>query len=485
MPLHVLAAATAAHGGLSQADSTSFQRYEERVSSVPAIIPRHIDPDDTTTSSKITTLPPLTNAQQPLTSDSTTNFVPPPAPVPRRPGFAFLHRRPSGASAEPGVNPLRDSSIAKYSHYKQECLIDVIDYDVEDASIERLGNEDFINMMNRGYSKNPSDNGPDQHPKAVRWINIGGIDWDVLSALAPRHRTVISIMPTANLNFTALITERLHHSQSVLRTSEDASLLLQSLLDLVADRILEVVDEYQMKIHKLEHDIMLSPRTDSVRSLHVLSGDLIMHKLMLEPIKTMIYNLRRYDVDRCIAMANHIRAEASPIAEKVTEKVERMRWETAWTHMGVGKVGDKWKVRGYLSFMCRIYLGDVCDHMDFALTSLDTFAGIAENLIDYAFNMASYDMNQVMNRLTIVTIIFLPLILLTGYFGMNFVPFSSLDGHSEIQFWRIAIPAMAALISLFMFQDIANLIKYVSRKWRSTRAAKVSSFCLMSRRTCC
>ena len=53
------------------------------------------------------------------------------------------------------------------------------------------------------------------------------------------------------------------------------------------------------------------------------------------------------------------------------------------------------------------------DHIDFALTSLDMFSGISENLINYAFNvsahfywswcyishvmqMASYEMNTVM-----------------------------------------------------------------------------------------
>jgi hypothetical protein len=36
--------------------------------------------------------------------------------------------------------------------------------------------------------------------------------------------------------------------------------------------------------------------------VHILSGDLIMHKRTLEPIKTLIYGLRRYDVDRCTAL---------------------------------------------------------------------------------------------------------------------------------------------------------------------------------------
>ncbi|KAI0307650.1 hypothetical protein B0F90DRAFT_1675796 [Multifurca ochricompacta] len=44
------------------------------------------------------------------------------------------------------------------------------------------------------------------------------------------------------------------------------------------------------------------------------------------------------------------------------------------------------------------------------------YAAMAENLIDYTFNVASYEMNEVMHRLTLCTIVFLPLTLLTGYF---------------------------------------------------------------------
>ena len=36
--------------------------------------------------------------------------------------------------------------------------------------------------------------------------------------------------------------------------------------------------------------------------VHILQGDLILHKRTLEPIKTVIYGLRRYDVDRAAAI---------------------------------------------------------------------------------------------------------------------------------------------------------------------------------------
>lgn len=36
--------------------------------------------------------------------------------------------------------------------------------------------------------------------------------------------------------------------------------------------------------------------------MHILSGDLILHKRTLEPIRTLIYNLRQYDIDRSEAL---------------------------------------------------------------------------------------------------------------------------------------------------------------------------------------
>lgn len=192
MPRSLLAAAAAAHSGLSRADSTtSFQRYEERVSPFTVNLPRRLDLEDTA-SSKISILPPLTHPSPPQPQPYITeNLNVPPASQSCRPELPVLHPYSSGAGAEPGVNPCRGSSIAKYSHFKQECLIDIIDFDADDANIERLGNSDFINMMKNGYAKE-IDGDPDHHPRAVRWINIAGIDWDVLSSMALRYREFIA-----------------------------------------------------------------------------------------------------------------------------------------------------------------------------------------------------------------------------------------------------------------------------------------------------
>ncbi|PCH34323.1 hypothetical protein WOLCODRAFT_135642 [Wolfiporia cocos MD-104 SS10] len=248
-----------------------------------------------------------------------------------------------------------------------------------------------------------------------------------------RDGTVISINGNNNVNLTAPITERLRQRHTGLRSTADPSLLVQSLLDLMVDSALEVVEEYQGKILQIEQEILLKPSMRTVRRLHILQGDLILHKRTLEPIKTVIYGLRRYDDDRAAALSE--------------------------------KIDPRMKIEGYMSHKAKIYLADVHDHMEYILTSLEMFAGVSENLINYTFNMASYEMNEVMRRLTLATIIFLPLTLLTGYFGMNFQNMWSVDhGHSDVIFWIIALPLMAIVVPTFMWPDLKSMAHYLQKR---------------------
>ncbi|KAJ7056655.1 magnesium transporter [Mycena amicta] len=258
-----------------------------------------------------------------------------------------------------------------------------------------------------------------------------------------RNGIVISMHSTPSLELTQPITRRLRQRDTGLRTSADPSLLVQSLLDLVVDKALEVIDAYHVKIRKFEREILLKPKITTVRNLHILSGDLILHKRTLEPIRTVIYGLRRYDVDRAAALIDT-------------------------TAPGNAEV----KAVGFMSHKSKIYLADVFDHMEYILTSLEMFAGIGENLINYTFNMASYEMNEVMRRLTLATIIFLPLTLLTGYFGMNFQAMWSVQGHSDLLFWEIALPVMAVVLPIFITPDIKRMLHYVQKRILTKKITK-------------
>ncbi|KAF9225244.1 hypothetical protein BS17DRAFT_778349 [Gyrodon lividus] len=262
-----------------------------------------------------------------------------------------------------------------------------------------------------------------------------------ISIFLLRNGTVISILPQNCVDFFGHIMARLRQPDTGLRTSADASLLVQSLLDLVVDSALEVVDAFHEKLLELERDVLIKPNMKIVARLHIMSGDLTLHKRTLEPLKTVIYGLRRYDVDRCAALI---------------------------------ELGEKHvKIEGFMSQKAKIYLADVHDHMEYILTCMDMFAGIAENLINYTFNIKSYEMNEVMRRLTLATIIFLPLTLLTGYFGMNFESMWSVDLHSDIMFWVIAVPVMAVVIPIFMWPDIKRIAHYTAKRFEARKAQKV------------
>ncbi|TFK24278.1 hypothetical protein FA15DRAFT_669718 [Coprinopsis marcescibilis] len=250
-----------------------------------------------------------------------------------------------------------------------------------------------------------------------------------------RNGTVISINHSPDLDFSAPIVARLQTRDTVLRKSVDPSLLIHALLDIAVDKALQVIDEYHVKISKFERRILMRPNMKTVRALHILDGDLILHKRTLDPIKTMIFGLRRYDLDRVAALVD--------MSDPANKDV---------------------KIVGYMSHKAKIYLADVYDHMDYILTSLDMFSGIAENLVDYTFNIASYEMNEVMRRLTLATIIFLPLSILTGYFGMNFDYMWSVKQRSDVLFWQIALPCMAVVIPLFLWNDIVRGFRYMKKR---------------------
>lgn len=79
--------------------------------------------------------------------------------------------------AEPGINPRRRSASESYGHFKQACVIEVADYSSDYVSLRRLSNAELVDLMTASHP----ESGPDDTTRTyVRWINIGGLDWESL-----------------------------------------------------------------------------------------------------------------------------------------------------------------------------------------------------------------------------------------------------------------------------------------------------------------
>jgi Mg2+ and Co2+ transporter CorA len=205
--------------------------------------------------------------------------------------------------------------------------------------------------------------------------------------------TVISIHPDSDLELTRPISQLTTNTGTIMRNS-DASLIIQLLIHHVVNMALQVIEAYATETLALEREVLRKPSLNAVKHLHILQDDLILIRRTMEPMKALIQCLIEEDPTQLAALVGAVRVESS-------------RDSTMKAYMG-----DK----------AKLYLADVNDHTEYILTSLETFAAVADNLLEYTFNMSSNQMNVDMKQLTLATVIFLPLSLLTGYFVTCYSP---------------------------------------------------------------
>nr|XP_036583737.1 putative CorA family metal ion transporter [Colletotrichum truncatum]KAF6792880.1 putative CorA family metal ion transporter [Colletotrichum truncatum] len=231
--------------------------------------------------------------------------------------------------------------------------------------------------------------------------------------------TVISFFEMSAEDIERPITVRLGDSSTILRQSCDASLVVQAIIDAIIDLAIPLTAVYSDVIGDLELDVLTSPSIKQTRSLYICVSEINKMLTFLNPIDNLVNVLRDHRTELSQeAAARELQNPASGVIV------------TPMTHT---------------------YLGDVLDHCVITTEAMQQIKRSADNLIDLIFNTISANQNESMKQLTIITIIFLPLTFLTGYFGQNFEEFEDIKKPQGILFfWQIAVPVVVATILIMM-----------------------------------
>ncbi|KAM6508141.1 hypothetical protein FALCPG4_018028 [Fusarium falciforme] len=207
-----------------------------------------------------------------------------------------------------------------------------------------------------------------------------------------------------------------------------------AIIDAIIDLAIPVTAVYTDVIADLELDVLTSPSINQSKSLYICVSEINKMLSFLNPIENLIDVLR--DHKTYLTPQQALQELENPSSGAIV---------TPLTHT---------------------YLGDVLDHCIIITEALRQLKQSSDNLINLIFNTISANQNESMKQLTIVTIIFLPLTFITGFFGQNFAE----EGFPEIHrgiwyFWACAVPTAFATVLILMRDMIYNwLVRTIQRK---------------------
>ncbi|TGK00106.1 magnesium/cobalt transporter CorA [Leptospira langatensis] len=155
--------------------------------------------------------------------------------------------------------------------------------------------------------------------------------------------------------------------------------VLYLLFDLLVDSNFPILDQISDDITDLENQILMNDvRPDFITNILYIKRNLVRMRRVLSPQREVLNLIMRHE--------------------------------------------DK-----FLSEKIRFYFRDVYDHLSRLVETIDMDRDLIGNSMDAYFSLLSQRTNDIIKRLTLVSMIFMPLTFLTGFFGMNFtdLPYAS------------------------------------------------------------
>lgn len=207
---------------------------------------------------------------------------------------------------------------------------------------------------------------------------------------------VITIQEHAGDPFES-VRERIRLGRGLIRGS-GADYLAYALLDATVDYYFPLLEELGDRIEEVEEDIATTQSDGNLQRIQHLRRTLITFRRAIWPLRDAVQSLARGEVALFVD-------------------------ET------------------------RVFLRDTLDHLLRIVDLLESYRDMAGGLMDLHLSMVSTKMNQVMQVLTVISTIFIPLTFIAGVYGMNFDPGASPYNMPELG-WRLGYPAVMALMAV-------------------------------------
>ena len=166
------------------------------------------------------------------------------------------------------------------------------------------------------------------------------------------------------------IRERIRTAQGKIR-EKSAGFLAYSLMDMIVDQYYLLTDRIEIALEKLEENITTNPGMEIKVQLHECRSNILSLRRDIKPLQEVIFQFQKSD---------------SPFKEPDIQPLLR----------------------------------DLSGHISQIVESLDSDLELLSGLQDLYLSELSFQMNKIIQTLTIVSTIFIPLTFLTSLYGMNF-----------------------------------------------------------------
>ena len=197
------------------------------------------------------------------------------------------------------------------------------------------------------------------------------------------------------------VRERLRFGKGMMRKM-GSDYMAYALLDLIVDHYFVVLEEYGSSMEQFEEDVMRHPSKQTLSAIRDQKKHLIAFRRDMWPVRELISSILRDD---------------SGLVRKKTHT----------------------------------YLRDVYDHVVQAIDLVETYRDLLSGLTDLYLSSLSLRMNEVMQVLTIIGSIFIPITFIAGVYGMNFSVMPELQWeYGYLAIW--VLMASTALGSIYFFK---------------------------------